>query len=140
MAGLGHHRPSGWSAGLSAFSAPVARDFSVCTRFLAVTDAALPRLPNHCCLSTLPTDALIDLKVRRRLGRFIPIWLNPGTPSRSSGTSHPSHSGGPRAGAMRRLRPHPRCAPGCRRSALCVMKAMMRICPPQMGHNSGNTS
>jgi hypothetical protein len=27
-------------------------------------------------LPPLPTDALIDLKVRRRLGRFVPIWLN----------------------------------------------------------------
>ena len=25
-------------------------------------------------------------------------------------------------------------------SALWVMKAMMRICPPHMGHNSGNAS
>ena len=27
-------------------------------------------------LPPLPTDALIGLEVRRRLGRFIPIWLN----------------------------------------------------------------
>jgi hypothetical protein len=28
----------------------------------------------------------------------------------------------------------------CRVSALCVMKAMMRIWPPQIGHMSGETS
>jgi len=32
------------------------------------TAVACPYQPN------LPTDALIDLKVRRRLGRFIPVW------------------------------------------------------------------
>jgi hypothetical protein len=26
------------------------------------------------CLSPSPTEALIDLKVRRRVGRFIPVW------------------------------------------------------------------
>jgi hypothetical protein len=31
------------------------------------------------CYQPLPTDALIGLKVRGRLGRFIPIWLNVGT-------------------------------------------------------------
>jgi hypothetical protein len=33
------------------------------------------RWPNR-CRHCSPTDALIDLKVRRRLGRFVPIWLN----------------------------------------------------------------
>ena len=28
------------------------------------------------CLDSSPTDALVDLKVRCRLGRFVPIWLN----------------------------------------------------------------
>jgi len=32
------------------------------------TAVAIPYLLN------LPTDALIDLKVGRRLGRFIPVW------------------------------------------------------------------
>lgn len=36
------------------------------------------RWQNRCC-HPLPTDALIDLKVRGRLSRFIPIWLNVGT-------------------------------------------------------------
>ena len=31
------------------------------------------RCQNRCCLP-LPTEALIDLKVRRRLSRFIPVW------------------------------------------------------------------
>ena len=52
-----------------------------------------PSLTNSTYQLNLPTDALIDLKVRRLLGRFIPVWgwLN-GSPS--------SHSGGPRAGVM----------------------------------------
>jgi len=29
---------------------------------------------NRCCLAS-PTEALIDLKVRRRLCRLVPIWL-----------------------------------------------------------------
>jgi hypothetical protein len=36
------------------------------------------RWQNRCC-HPLPTDALIDLKVRGWLSRFIPIWLNVGT-------------------------------------------------------------
>jgi hypothetical protein len=61
---------------LGACSGPVARDFSVCA-FLGSTrrSPAPQRWPNRCCLPS-PTDALIDLKVRRRLGRFVPIWLN----------------------------------------------------------------
>ena len=48
--------------------------------FWAATVAALPRSVGKTAVTTpLPTDALIDLKVRRRLGRFVPIWLNVGT-------------------------------------------------------------
>ena len=37
--------------------------------------AALPRSVGKTAFTTpLPTDALIDLKVRRRLGRLIPAW------------------------------------------------------------------
>jgi hypothetical protein len=53
------------------------------------------------CYHPLPTDTLIDLKVRGRLGRFIPIWLNVDT---------------------------------------LDTIAHLRICPPQSGHRSGNTS
>ena len=55
--------------------------------FWAATGAALPRRPRSVGQTAVafpyqfnsPTDALIDIKVRRRLGRFIPIWLNVGT-------------------------------------------------------------
>ena len=38
------------------------------SRSVGKTVVAIPQQLN------LPTDALIDLKVRRRLGRFIPVW------------------------------------------------------------------
>ena len=55
--------------------AEVFRDYS----FWAAPGAALPRSVGKTALAfpyqlNLPTDALIDLKVRRRLGRFIPVW------------------------------------------------------------------
>ncbi len=66
---------------LGAYTGPVGRGFS---RFFAMTRlggakrslasrrwqtaVAFPYQPN------LPTEALVDLKVRRRLGRFIPVW------------------------------------------------------------------
>jgi hypothetical protein len=37
-------------------------------RSVGKTAVAFPYQPN------LPTEALVDLKVRRRLGRFIPVW------------------------------------------------------------------
>jgi hypothetical protein len=38
--------------------------------------AALPRSVGKTADAPLPTDALIDLKVRHHLGRFIPCWRN----------------------------------------------------------------
>jgi len=115
--------------------------------FWAATGAALPRSVGKTAVAfpyqlNLPADALIELKVRRHLGRFIPIWLNVGTlDTIAPCASHASRRGGPRAGLMRGgSESTPMCSSMWRKSALCVMKAMMRICPPHRGHNKGNTS
>ena len=57
------------------------RFFEICLHdsFWAAPVATLPRSVGKTALAfpyqlNLPTDALIDLKVRRRLGRFIPVW------------------------------------------------------------------
>lgn len=64
----------------------------------------------------------------------------PGSPCTPSSTcaSQSSHSGGPRAGVMcGGSESAPMCSSICRISTLWVMNAMMRICPPHMGHSSG---
>jgi hypothetical protein len=64
------------------------------------------------CLDSSPTDALIDLKVRCRLGRFIPIWHNLDTLAhRHIGTS-----------AHRHIAPVPQRRPACWGDArwLCI--------------------
>jgi hypothetical protein len=64
---------------LGACSGPVARDFSLRPVLGGDRRSLGPQRWQNRCYNPLPTDALIDLKVRRRLGRFIPIWLNIGT-------------------------------------------------------------
>ncbi len=99
------------------------------------------RWQNRCC-HPLPTDALMDLIIRRRLGRLVPIWRNVDTTAHLPiCASAPSHSGGPRAGVIRGGSESTPIWFGIwRMSAPCVMKAVTRICPPQMEHSSGNTS
>ena len=75
-----YQKPVHWGLQGHLHRASWPRFFEICRRdsFWAVPGAALPRsvgktavaLP---CLPLL-TDALIDLKVRHRLGRFIPVW------------------------------------------------------------------
>jgi hypothetical protein len=129
---------------LGACSGPVARDFSVCA-FLGSTrrSPAPQRWPNRCCLPS-PTDALIDLKVRHRLGRFVPIWLNLDTLAHG------------------RVAPVPQRWPACWCDArwLCLHPDVLQYLPDvsavgdegddahlpatdgaqQRGHNKGNTS
>ena len=80
---MGHHNPahSGLRGCLHRASWP--RFFEICRHdsFWAVPGAALPRSVGKTAVAfpyqlNLPTEALIDLKVRHRLGRFIPIWPN----------------------------------------------------------------
>ena len=78
---MGHHKTahSGLHGCLLRASWP--RFFEICRHdsFWAVPSAALPRSVGKNAVAfpyqlNSPTDALIDLKVRRRLGRFIPVW------------------------------------------------------------------
>lgn len=65
------------------------------------------------------------------------IWV----PSPTCASQQSSHSGGLRAGAMcGGCDSSPMCSRMRRMSALCVMKAMMRICPAHRERTSGNTS
>ena len=95
----------------------------------------LPRSDGYRRFTGSPIDALVYLV---GLSCQIPTG-SPCAPS-STGASQPSHSGGPRAGVMCGGRLHPDVVQDGRISALWVMKAMMRICPPHMGHSSGNAS
>ena len=83
-----------------------------------------------------PVDALIDLIVECGLRRQIPVWLDLDTLAHLNITLI-DHSGGPRGGDMRGAGEStpmwPRifltCAPS-------VINAILRICPPHIGHSS----
>ena len=78
---MGHHKPAHWGLLGSLHRAIWPRSFEICRHhsFWAVPDAALPRRVGNPAVAfpyqlNSPTDALIDLKVRGRLGPSIPAW------------------------------------------------------------------
>ena len=60
----------------------------------------LPRSDGYRRFTGSPIDALIDLKVRCRLRRQVPVCGSVCAPSSICASLQSSHSGGPRAGEM----------------------------------------
>jgi hypothetical protein len=103
---------------VGAYTGPVDRDFSL-RRILGGDRCSLPRSVGQTTVTTPlptdPTDALIDLKVRHRLGRFIPIWLNVGpldTIAHLRTSTRPTEAARVLVRCAAALNP-PRCGPVC---------------------------
>jgi hypothetical protein len=130
--------PAHWELHGCLHRATCPRSFGLTGFELCQAQPASQRWSNHCCFPS-PTDALIDLKLRCQLSCFVPVWhwLHTLTALRIACVPQRRPAWGVMCGGCVCAL---MCSSICRMSALKVMKALMRICPPHRGHAKGNNS
>lgn len=99
----------------------------------------LPAAPQNCCSYRSPIDALINIKVRCQLRRQIPFRIDRNTLTGMRIAFVPQRWRA-RRGNVRRFRVGSDVIEDLSNLRTSVMNAIRRICPPQIGHSSGNTS